>query len=308
MYAQVEKSRENRSRAVVNSVGQKKNDVKQGFGFVDNRAESIQLKKLITFNKSADKTVQLVKGTKSKRSSKKKKVKMVDVKHSHARFARRHQSTFKSSKNIGTMKLYRVVDGKREVIYLNSESLGMGNKSFRSPYEKYNTQAGTKKRRKHSEPGFLFAQKHDKLKSNDGGEEIKVSDYETEWVYSSNEPCGKKVENCKEEIVPKLKTEEGFFYSNPYKGTEESGGMEKLVNNHKREKRKEETDYESDEYSEDEDDIKGVYMIDPGSLSNRAEDDDTPLTIFDFKQELIDKERKDKKNVRGHYHGNPFGK
>lgn len=37
MYEQVEKPKENKSRAVTNSVAQKKSDVKQGFGFVDNR-------------------------------------------------------------------------------------------------------------------------------------------------------------------------------------------------------------------------------------------------------------------------------
>ncbi len=37
MYARVEKPKENKSRAVTNSVGLKKNNVKQGFGFVDNR-------------------------------------------------------------------------------------------------------------------------------------------------------------------------------------------------------------------------------------------------------------------------------
>ncbi|MFA8434700.1 MAG: hypothetical protein ACEPOZ_09310 [Marinifilaceae bacterium] len=41
MYAQVEKSKETRSRAVANSVAQKKSNVKQGFGFVDNRAEAV---------------------------------------------------------------------------------------------------------------------------------------------------------------------------------------------------------------------------------------------------------------------------
>lgn len=37
MYAQVEKSKEDKSRAVANSVAQKKGNEKQGFGFVDNR-------------------------------------------------------------------------------------------------------------------------------------------------------------------------------------------------------------------------------------------------------------------------------
>jgi len=39
MYAQVEKPKENKGRAIANSVGQKKSHVKQGFGFVDNRTE-----------------------------------------------------------------------------------------------------------------------------------------------------------------------------------------------------------------------------------------------------------------------------
>ncbi len=37
MYEQVEKPKENKSRAVANSVTQKKSAVRQGFGFVDNR-------------------------------------------------------------------------------------------------------------------------------------------------------------------------------------------------------------------------------------------------------------------------------
>ncbi len=41
MYAQVEKPKENKSRAVANSVAQKKNTVKPGFGFVNNRPEAV---------------------------------------------------------------------------------------------------------------------------------------------------------------------------------------------------------------------------------------------------------------------------
>jgi hypothetical protein len=40
MYAQVEKPKENKSRAVANSVSQRKGPVKQGFGFVDNRPQN----------------------------------------------------------------------------------------------------------------------------------------------------------------------------------------------------------------------------------------------------------------------------
>ncbi|WPD22061.1 MAG: hypothetical protein SD837_17875 [Candidatus Electrothrix scaldis] len=46
MYEQVEKPKENKSRAVANSVAQKKSHVKQGFGFVDNRPETVAQRKI----------------------------------------------------------------------------------------------------------------------------------------------------------------------------------------------------------------------------------------------------------------------
>jgi hypothetical protein len=46
MYEQVEKSN-NKNRAVANSVAQKKSNEKQGFGFVDNRSESIAQRKIL---------------------------------------------------------------------------------------------------------------------------------------------------------------------------------------------------------------------------------------------------------------------
>lgn len=46
MYEQVEKPKENKSRASANSVAQKKNSAKQNFGFVDNRPESVVQRKL----------------------------------------------------------------------------------------------------------------------------------------------------------------------------------------------------------------------------------------------------------------------
>ena len=47
MYAQVEKSKENKSRAVANNVAQKKSNGKQGFGFVDNRIETVAQRNVI---------------------------------------------------------------------------------------------------------------------------------------------------------------------------------------------------------------------------------------------------------------------
>lgn len=46
MYAQVEKSKENKSRTVANSVGQKQSNVKKGFEFDDNRPETVVQRKL----------------------------------------------------------------------------------------------------------------------------------------------------------------------------------------------------------------------------------------------------------------------
>ena len=45
MYAQVEKPKNNKSRAVANSVTKKKSNGKQVFGFVDNRSEAVAQRK-----------------------------------------------------------------------------------------------------------------------------------------------------------------------------------------------------------------------------------------------------------------------
>jgi hypothetical protein len=52
MYEQVEKPKENKSRAVANSVAQKKSNIKQGFGFVDNR--QLNTSQLLLNYKEAD--------------------------------------------------------------------------------------------------------------------------------------------------------------------------------------------------------------------------------------------------------------
>jgi len=59
MYEQVENPKENESRAVANSVGQKKSNVKQGFGFVDNRPESVVQGKLQEMAKNRSHLKQL---------------------------------------------------------------------------------------------------------------------------------------------------------------------------------------------------------------------------------------------------------
>ncbi len=57
MYEQVEKPKENKSRAVANSVSQKKSSDKQSFGFVDNRSEAVAQRKQFA-NTNAHEVVQ----------------------------------------------------------------------------------------------------------------------------------------------------------------------------------------------------------------------------------------------------------
>jgi hypothetical protein len=58
MYEQVEKPKENKSRAVANSVAQKKSNVKQGFGFVDNRSATIAQRRLEEISNNCPHIVQ----------------------------------------------------------------------------------------------------------------------------------------------------------------------------------------------------------------------------------------------------------
>jgi hypothetical protein len=57
MYAQIEKPKEHKSRAVTNAVVQNKSVVKQHFEFVDNRPEAVAQRKLVNMNPSLQKEV-----------------------------------------------------------------------------------------------------------------------------------------------------------------------------------------------------------------------------------------------------------
>lgn len=59
MYAQVEKSKENKSKAVANSVAQQKNNVAQGLGFVDNRPVAVAQRRLKNTINSGTKIAQM---------------------------------------------------------------------------------------------------------------------------------------------------------------------------------------------------------------------------------------------------------
>lgn len=59
MYAKVEKSKENKSRAVASSVAQKNSNVKLVFSFVDNRPEAIAQRKLQTLANNSPRVNQL---------------------------------------------------------------------------------------------------------------------------------------------------------------------------------------------------------------------------------------------------------
>lgn len=65
MYAQVEKTKENKSSAVANSVRQKKSNTKQGFGFVDNWPEAIAQRRLLDSKNIASKQVTPPEGERS---------------------------------------------------------------------------------------------------------------------------------------------------------------------------------------------------------------------------------------------------
>ncbi len=60
MYAQIEKSKENKSRAVANSVAQKKSNGMSGVGFVDNRPKLAQMKRLQELANNSPQNRQLV--------------------------------------------------------------------------------------------------------------------------------------------------------------------------------------------------------------------------------------------------------
>ena len=66
MYAQVEKPKEKKSRAIANSVTQKKINTKQGFGFVDNRSKAIVQRNVKLNNTSIIKTRHPLKFDQSK--------------------------------------------------------------------------------------------------------------------------------------------------------------------------------------------------------------------------------------------------
>ena len=58
MYSQVDRPKENKSRAVANSVAQKKRDSTQGLGFVDNRPTSVAQRKIV-FDKTKEDIIAL---------------------------------------------------------------------------------------------------------------------------------------------------------------------------------------------------------------------------------------------------------
>lgn len=66
MYAQVENPKENKSRAIANSVAQKKSNGKQGFGFVDNRPEMVTQRKV---QEVANKSTRVIQNKKGKGTS-----------------------------------------------------------------------------------------------------------------------------------------------------------------------------------------------------------------------------------------------
>lgn len=184
------------------------------------------------------------------------KPKRVKIASSRGRFARRWQAAYGSAKNLATLKLRHKLTNK--VLYVNAESLGMGNKSFTSPYERVRTKAGTKKRRKHSEAQLLLAVQNQKIQK--GKKVIDLSNYEREWAFSTNQACGSGGEGCGSEVVPSLMPgDKPFYFQNEYKGSNDAGGFGKSYNQFYKNE-------DSDTESEDEKDIENVLMIQPEML------------------------------------------
>lgn len=201
------------------------------------------------------------------------KRKKIGIRRSRARFARRWQAAFWSKKNLATVKLKHKT--KLKFIYLNAESLGMGNPSFTSPHETVKTKGGKARRRKHSEPQLKLALDNQKLKHGD--KTIDLAKYEPQWVFSTNEACGSKGENCDHEVVPDLAPgDTPFYFENPYEGTEESGGFEKSYREFA--KKGEESEVES----EDEENIEHVFMIDPKGMRGTDFAEDDPVPVLDL--------------------------
>lgn len=60
MYAQVEKPKDNKSRAIANNLAQKRSTVKQGFGFVDNRPEAITKREFREIKNNSSQTIKTI--------------------------------------------------------------------------------------------------------------------------------------------------------------------------------------------------------------------------------------------------------
>lgn len=178
---------------------------------------------------------------------------------SKLRFFRRLQSAYGGKRNIGMVKLVNTTGGKRKVVYVIARSLGLGVSKLTLGSEEILTGGNTLKKRSHSEA--LMRAALDAGKLDVGGRILNIGPYVPEYGASTNSACGHEHENCAVESVPLLNAPV-FYSANPYGGSGDASGWEKLNNAHQRDvkqarkkakkSKKSEYEYESDPESEDE--------------------------------------------------------
>jgi hypothetical protein len=197
---------------------------------------------------------------KTAKKSNRKRHKHVDhyqekTRSSKFRFFRRLQSAYGGSRNVGMLKLVRTTgSGNRKVVYVIGRSLGLGVSKFTLGSEEVLTGTHTLKKRSHSEAVLRAVLEVGQLDVD--GRRLNIGAYTPQYVASTNAACGHKHENCAVESVPLLQAT-SFYSANPYAGSGDASGWEKLNNKHQRKvkqarKPKSVFDYESDKESEDE--------------------------------------------------------
>jgi insecticidal toxin complex protein TccC len=190
---------------------------------------------------------------------------------SKLRYFRRLQRGLKNGKNIGMLKLTKQKRGlnrRRRVLYLIAFSMGQGVNKLTLAGETHMTQAGTPKKRGHSEAVLRAARQIGKVtKSGARARTFKLNTWTIEYAASTNEACTGQ-ENCRVESVPHLDATHYYFLAN-YAGSGDAGATEQMNNNFQAATRKDRTDPDFDESeveSENDDANIDTVVLDDASL------------------------------------------
>lgn len=205
------------------------------------------------------------------------------MKSSKLRFFRRLQYAIGGSRNLAMLKMERDSGGVRNVLYVIARSMGLGVSKLTLGDEEITTQAGTPKKRSHSEAVLRATLEVGSIKA--GGTTYDLSGYKVLHGVSTNEACGSEHENCSVESVPFLT--EMFYFAQKYGGTDDAQGFEKLNNQFQAKVRK--GTEESDDESETENSVTkvNVVIVDEDQFVGRdlqhakpAHIDATPFSVY----------------------------